>query len=106
MPEARNVSGQLPMDDGPLRGLTTGHSSLTTSIQLHPCLPPELSSDVLALEAGSAMAGSALVKHLVRFARALHRAGVAVAPGQVTSLLQAVEHTGLRRRTTCITRRK
>ena len=52
----------------------------------------------MALEAGSAAAGSALVKHLVRFARALHRAGVAVAPGQVTSLLQAVEHTGLRRR--------
>ncbi|MAG37320.1 MAG: CoxE [Dehalococcoidia bacterium] len=67
-------------------------------IQLHPCLPPGLSGDVLALEEGRDTAGSALAEHLVRFARALHGAGVAVAPGQVTSLLHAIEHTGLRRR--------
>ena len=97
-PEAPNASDPWSLADGTQQPPTTGHRALTTSIQLHPCLPPELSSDVLALEAGSAAAGGALVQHLVRFARALHRAGVAVAPGQILALLQAVEHTGLRRR--------
>ena len=67
-------------------------------IALHPCLPLDLSADVISLEQNAGSAAASLARRLVQFARALHRAGAAVSPSQTATLFEALQYTGVARR--------